>query len=426
MCSSESRFFVASKLMGDMGTAGYPCHSKVIPFTTRIKQPVSSLLSSVSFFTPLSMILQIILVIIATEFMRCNAFFIASKFGGRYRICDVFNSIHTRHPISSTFVLCNFKSIGIIRNRRTICVRRYHESTTACSISVDTSSTSTNEEDDAREIRKERLHHHLNELGVDAELLSDAAFRSVTTTDGFDTRFGKSAIKAYRSCIDPKPSNTKENPDVMANRYARQIDFLSKRHRSREAEWVRHIDTSEHRRTFPLVLVLDNLRSAANVGSIYRSADACGCMEVLTTGITPHTNGNGAEKLAKSALGAERIVTSRHFATTKQALEYLREERPNLLLCGMETTDRSKVYTSVKYPGAEFVSDSDNKETFDAASSPGVALFLGNEVTGVDVDIIPLLDTMIEIPMYGKKNSLSEFSDDLLCIPLSLLSTIKF
>lgn len=369
------------------------------------------------------MILQIILVIIATEFMRCNAFFIASKFGGRYRICDVFNSIHTRHPISSTFVLCNFKSIGIIRNRRTICVRRYHESTTACSISVD---TSTNEEDDAREIRKERLHHHLNELGVDAELLSDAAFRSVTTTDGFDTRFGKSAIKAYRSCIDPKPSNTKENPDVMANRYARQIDFLSKRHRSREAEWVRHIDTSEHRRTFPLVLVLDNLRSAANVGSIYRSADACGCMEVLTTGITPHTNGNGAEKLAKSALGAERIVTSRHFATTKQALEYLREERPNLLLCGMETTDRSKVYTSVKYPGAEFVSDSDNKETFDAASSPGVALFLGNEVTGVDVDIIPLLDTMIEIPMYGKKNSLSEFSDDLLCIPLSLLSTIKF
>lgn len=361
------------------------------------------------------MLLHITLIIIATEFMHCNAFFIASKFGGRYRICDAFHSIHTRHTICPTFMLRYYKSTGIVRTRGAICVRTgYHESTTACFISGVTSSTSSREEDDAREIRKEKLHFHLNELGVDAELLADAAFRSVTTTDGFDSRFGKSAIKAYRSCIDPKPGNTKENPDVMANRYARQIDFLSKRHRSREAEWVRHIDTSEHRRTFPLVLVLDNLRSAANVGSIYRSADACGVAEVLTTGITPHTDGNGSEKLAKSALGAERIVNSLHFATTKQALEYLREERPNLILCGMETTDRSKLYTSVKYPGPELVSDIDDKEILDIASSPGVALFLGNEVSGVDTDIIPMLDEMIEIPMYGKKNSLSEFLDYLL------------
>jgi hypothetical protein len=62
--------------------------------------------------------------------------------------------------------------------------------------------------------------------------------------DGFDKRFGKSAIKAYRTYIDPRPSKMAvialENVDVGANRIARQIDFLAKKHRSREADWVRH------------------------------------------------------------------------------------------------------------------------------------------------------------------------------------------
>lgn len=271
--------------------------------------------------------------------------------------------------------------------------------------------------------------------------------------DGFDARFGKSAIKAYRSYVDPKPSKleavARENVDVASNRYARQIDFLSKRHRSREAEWVRHIDTAEHRRTFPLVLVLDNVRSAANVGSIYRSADACGCLEVLTTGITPHPGGNGSEKLAKSALGAERIVSSRHFATTRQALEFLRSERPNLSLVGMETTERSICYTAMKYPGPGLSSDGFTDNAEDPSKSPGVALFLGNEVSGVDtgkikdvlcyagnnivncldlrssppghLEIMPLLDQVIEIPMFGKKNSLNVAA----CAPVVMYEILR-
>lgn len=211
----------------------------------------------------------------------------------------------------------------------------------------------------------------------------------------------------------------RENVEVAANRYARQIDFLSKRHRSREAEWVRHIDTSEHRRTFPLVLVLDNLRSAANVGSIYRSADACGCLEIITTGITPHPHGNGAEKLAKSALGAERIVTSRHFQTTKQALNFLRKERPKLRLFGMETTERSKCYTDVEYPGPALASNDDND--VDATQARGVALFLGNEVSGVDTEIMPLLDEVVEIPMFGKKNSLNVAA----CAPVVMYEILR-
>jgi tRNA G18 (ribose-2'-O)-methylase SpoU len=212
---------------------------------------------------------------------------------------------------------------------------------------------------------------------------------------------------------------------VASNRYARQIDFLAKRHRSREAEWVRHIDTSEQRRTFPLVLVLDNVRSAANVGSLYRTADACGCREVLTAGVTPHPGGNGAEKLAKSALGAERLVPSRHFATTRQALEFLREARPGLLLVGLETTERSARYTELRYPGPSAATpahgDADGEAATDAAEAPGVALFLGNEVSGVDTDLLPLLDAVVEIPMFGAKNSLNVAA----CAPVVLYEILR-
>eukprot|EP00804_Cyclotella_cryptica_P027512 CCRYP_007480-RB/>CCRYP_007480-RB protein AED:0.04 eAED:0.04 QI:331/0.75/0.8/1/0.25/0/5/1841/382 len=274
--------------------------------------------------------------------------------------------------------------------------------------------------DESRENRKHALHLRLQQLGIDADALADAAFRSVATTDGFDQRFGKSAIKAYRTYIDPRPSKmgviSRECVDVGANRIARQIDFLAKRHRSHEPK---------DRKTFPLILVLDNVRSAANVGSIYRSADACGCLEILTTGITPHPHGNGAEKLSKSALGAERVVPTLHFDTTQQALEYLRRNRPNFMLVAMETTERSKCYTDIKYPGATFVSvhsgDTNSNSEYCVVSTGGVALFLGNEVSGVDTEIMPLLDEVVEIPMFGKKNSLNVAS----CAPVVMYEVLR-
>lgn len=217
----------------------------------------------------------------------------------------------------------------------------------------------------------------------------------------------------------------RENVDVASHRYARQIDFLAKRHRSREAAWVRHIDAAARRRAFPLVLVLDNLRSAANVGSLYRSADAAGCREVLTVGVCPHPGGNGAEKLAKSALGAERGVPSQHFATTRGALEFLREARPRLWLVGMETTARSRCYTEVRYPGppASAPSNADHGEDAapNATDAAGVALFLGNEVSGVDTEILPLLDEVVEIPMFGTKNSLNVAA----CAPVVMYEILR-
>ena len=157
--------------------------------------------------------------------------------------------------------------------------------------------------------RAEILHEQLCLVGVNADGVHHAALRSIEDpTSGYDSDFGKSAIRTYRAFLYPKNKDELEDAlmlKVSAGRSARQIDFLIKRHLSHQTEWVRHHDTIRDRReVFPLILILDNLRSAFNVGSLYRTADAAGCQAVLTCGITPHPNGSGADKLTKSALGA--------------------------------------------------------------------------------------------------------------------------
>jgi len=265
------------------------------------------------------------------------------------------------------------------------------------------SSSSTHDE----QRRMAALHEELSNLHIDAAALKSANLQAVENpTNGYDGRYGRSAIRTYRSFVQPKDTdaNSSVNVSVLAARCARQIDFLIKRHKSHEAAWVRHSDTAEgERQMFPLIVLLDNVRSAFNVGSLFRTADASGCSQVITTGITPHPGGSGAEKLTKSALGADRMVSSRHFDTTLQAIETLREELPEWKLIGMETTERSVVYTEFGYP----------KE--------GVVLILGNEVTGVDTEIMPLLDAVVEIPMFGSKNSLNIAA----CAPIVLYEVLR-
>jgi 23S rRNA (guanosine2251-2'-O)-methyltransferase len=102
--------------------------------------------------------------------------------------------------------------------------------------------------------------------------------------------------------------------------------------------------------------VLDNVRSANNVGSILRSAETAGLAEVLCCGITPHPP---HPKLSKTALGAAESVPTRHFESTHDVMKVLKEE--GYTIYGMETSSRSVCYTDVAFP----------KKT---------ALVLGNEV----------------------------------------------
>lgn len=266
-------------------------------------------------------------------------------------------------------------------------------------------SSSSSDVHDRKQQRVEALHQELSNLNIDANALQDANLQAVENpTDGYNGRYGRSAIRTYRSFVEPKSDDSSTSVQVLALRCARQIDFLIKRHNSHEAEWVRHTDTAnDKRQSFPLILLLDNVRSAFNVGSLFRTADGCGCSQVITTGITSHPTGSGAEKLTKSALGADRMVPSRHFDNTLQAIETLRSEFPEYKLIGMETTARSIVYTDYDYP------------------REGTILILGNEVTGVDTEIMPLLDAVVEIPMFGAKNSLNIAA----CAPVVLYEVLR-
>uniref|UniRef100_A0A7S3PXC9 tRNA/rRNA methyltransferase SpoU type domain-containing protein n=1 Tax=Chaetoceros debilis TaxID=122233 RepID=A0A7S3PXC9_9STRA len=281
--------------------------------------------------------------------------------------------------------------------------------------------------------RTEALHQQLNIVGIDAESLAVAVNKSMTTLEGNDPYFGKSAIKAYKTFVYPRPSKIdaarNQDAEVAASRTARQIDFLAKRHRSHEAEWVRHTDTdvgmvelanaNEQRKLFPMIVLLDNVRSAFNVGSIFRTADASGCSMVITTGITPSPNGSGREKLSKSALFADKVVETKHFITTKDAVDYIKEEHPGFSLIGMETTDLSRCYTSITYPGRGLYTEKNRGEL--QWPDAGVVVVLGNEVHGVDTEILPLLDHIAEIPMFGKKNSLNIAA----CAPVVLYEILR-
>ena len=114
-------------------------------------------------------------------------------------------------------------------------------------------------------------------------------------------------------------------------------------------------------------------------------------------------------------------MSSKHFDTTLHALEYLRRERPGFMLVGMETTERSRCYTDVKYPWSSPDNSSmENKQDI-TIFDQGVALFLGNEVSGVDTDIMPMLDEIVVVPMFGKKNSLNVAA----CAPVVMYEVLR-
>ena len=133
----------------------------------------------------------------------------------------------------------------------------------------------------------------------------------------------------------------------------------------------------------PIHLVLDNLRSAFNVGSLFRTADTARIERVLTCGYTAHPP---HPRLEKTALGTLEFVNTEHFDTTVDAVSSLKDR--GVPVWALETTSRSKNYVDLSFPRP-------------------IALVLGNEALGVDRQIIELCDEVVEIPVFGYKNSLN-------------------
>lgn len=135
----------------------------------------------------------------------------------------------------------------------------------------------------------------------------------------------------------------------------------------------------------PLVLVLDNVRSGLNVGSIFRTADAFAVEKIVLCGITaqpPH------REILKTALGSTESVSWEYFAETVEAVQVLKKNGWRIF--AVEQTDR-KTWLQ------DFIPEGDEKYAF----------LLGNEVDGVSAAVLPLCDGAVEIPQFGTKHSLN-------------------
>jgi tRNA G18 (ribose-2'-O)-methylase SpoU len=134
----------------------------------------------------------------------------------------------------------------------------------------------------------------------------------------------------------------------------------------------------------PIVVVLDDIRSAHNVGSILRTSDAARVERVVCCGYTPAPD---HPAVRKTALGAESTVPWETARDAADALAALRSE--GFTLVALEHTDVSTPLGLV------------------ATSAFPLALVVGNEVTGVDQRVLDACDAAIELPQYGAKHSLN-------------------
>ena len=136
-------------------------------------------------------------------------------------------------------------------------------------------------------------------------------------------------------------------------------------------------------------VIAHNIRSLYNIGSIFRSADAFGVTKIFLTGYSGVPNTALAiKRIAKTALGAENFVAWEYKKSAVTLIKYLKKQYPKLTIIGLE-----------KKLGAQNIKNCKVKNSF--------ALVLGEEVEGVSKNLLKNCDLLLEIPMYGKKESLN-------------------
>lgn len=145
------------------------------------------------------------------------------------------------------------------------------------------------------------------------------------------------------------------------------------------------LDTYRASAKLPLVVVMDNIRSLNNIGSIFRTSDAFRVERIMLCGITATPP---SVEIHKTALGAEESVEWTHFDDTLDALRDLRER--GYTLCCLE-----QVQGSVEL------------QDYRVDPCGRYAIVVGHEVNGVDQSVVDFCDTAIEIPQQGTKHSLN-------------------
>lgn len=134
----------------------------------------------------------------------------------------------------------------------------------------------------------------------------------------------------------------------------------------------------------PVEVLLDNVRSLYNVGSIFRTSDGAMIKKLYLCGFTPHPP---RKEIEKTALGATQSIPWEYQRDARDLLVNLK--RGGIKVCVLELTTSSVPYYEIK------------KDDFP------LCLVIGNELTGVSKDIVEIADLAIEIPMFGIKHSLN-------------------
>ena len=145
------------------------------------------------------------------------------------------------------------------------------------------------------------------------------------------------------------------------------------------------IQTFKNQKKNPIIIVLDNVRSLHNIGSIFRTADAFAIEKILLCGISaqpPH------REINKTALGATDSVEWEYYSQTEQAIEAVKKKGYHIM--AIEQTSNSTLLNQLK-----------------VKSGQKIALIFGHEVNGVAQEIVNLADSVVEIPQSGTKHSLN-------------------
>ncbi len=132
-------------------------------------------------------------------------------------------------------------------------------------------------------------------------------------------------------------------------------------------------------------VVLHNIRSLYNVGSVFRSCDAFGISEILLSGYTPTPP---RAEITKTAIGAEEFVNWQYREDPAEMIKQLKQD--GYVLFGLEQTTDSTPLTR-----------------FDPHPFEKICLVMGNEVTGIDDELLSHMDGFVDIPQFGHKHSLN-------------------
>ena len=143
-------------------------------------------------------------------------------------------------------------------------------------------------------------------------------------------------------------------------------------------------ETLQRVQRLPVSVLLDNVRSLYNVGSIFRTSDGAMIEKLFLSGYTPHPP---RKEIEKTALGATESVPWEYRRSARDQILELKTRK--VKICLLELTTQSRPYYGI------------SKEDFP------LCLVVGNELTGISKDLVELADLAIEIPMFGIKHSLN-------------------